>query len=322
MPPPLALWVAVLASLVWCLAIMGTLIWRETRHTLEFDRRLAAARGQMRAVAPAVRERRRDGGGGRELRAFALTLLRAGSMLAPVGAAERESLSSVLRRAGFEQGDALSTFLCIKLAAAIVCAAGGALGAAQAGLLGGWGAGIAGVGGFVMGGVAPEYALRARMARRERRMGAALPDALDLMSMCLESGLTFERALATVAEELGRIETNLAREFRLMEAELRVGASRRAVLLEFQGRTEVEGLRGLAATLMQSDRYGTPLTQSMRNIAKTERDQRSARIVARAERLPVLMSLPMLLFVLPGTMLLVAGPAFLSAMGSLKNIGG
>ena len=320
MPPSFAFWTSAVATLVWCLAVLAVLMWRETQLTRALDRRLAVPRGQMRAFAPTAE--RRDGGGGRELRLFGLTLLRAGSMLAPVGAGEREKLTAVLRRAGFEQGDALSIFLCVKLAAAALCAAAGGLAMAQAGAFGAYGGALAAVAGFVIGGVAPEYALRARMTARERRMGAALPDALDLMSMCLESGLTFERALATVAEELGPVEANLARELRLMEAELRVGSSRREVLTEFQGRTEVEGLRDLATTLLQADRYGTPLTQSMRNIAAAEREQRATRIAARAERLPVLMSLPMLLFVLPGTMILVAGPAFLSAMGSLDAIGG
>ena len=86
------------------------------------------------------------------------------------------------------------------------------------------------------------------------------------------------------------------------------------MLEAFQRRTEVEGLRDLAMTLIQAERFGTPLAQSMKNIAAQERTQRSARIEAQAERLPVLMTLPMILFVVPGTMCLVAGPAFLGAI--------
>ena len=84
----------------------------------------------------------------------------------------------------------------------------------------------------------------------------------------------------------------------------------------------MEGLKDLATTLIQSERYGTPLTQSMKNIAQAERIQRAARIAAQAERLPVLMTLPMLLFVVPGTMLLIAGPAFLTAIKALSSLGG
>ena len=139
--------------------------------------------------------------------------------------------------------------------------------------------------------------------------------------MCLEAGLTFERALLTTAEELEAIEGNLARELRALEAELRVGSDHRTVLQDFRHRTDVPGLQDLATTLLQSDRYGTPLTQAMRNIAESERLQRAARTEEKAQRLPVLMTLPMMLLVLPGTMLLMAGPAFLQALDALKTMG-
>ena len=149
--------------------------------------------------------------------------------------------------------------------------------------------------------------------RRTVRMSSALPDALDLIVMCREAGLTFERALETVASEFESVEPHLAREFTLFEKELQVGGARRHAVTAFAERTPVEGIKSLAFVLMQSDRYGTPLTESLTNIAGNERAQRAARVAEQAERLPVLMTLPMLLFVVPGTMLLVAGPAFLSA---------
>ena len=306
------------------LAGLALLIYRETQRTLAFDRRLSTPRGQ--AIAAGLwsehRERRRRGGGGSS-RAFALALLRAASMLAPVGAAEREKLAQMIRHAGFGQRDALSIFLSLKLAFALASGAGAGLWARGSEMAGQYGflVALAVLGGFVAGGIAPEYVLRAMIARRSRRMATALPDALDLMVMCLESGLTFERALLTVVRELMPIEPNLAGELRLMEAELRVGADRRTVLQEFHRRTEVEGLRDLAMTVIQAERYGTPLTQSMRNIAANERTQRAARIETQAERLPVLMTLPMLLLVVPGTMCLVAGPAFLTAIEALGSLG-
>ena len=80
-------------------------------------------------------------------------------------------------------------------------------------------------------------------------------------------------------------------------------------------------MRDLATTLLQSEHYGTPLTQAMRNIAESERIQRAARIEEQGQRLPVLMTMPMMLLVLPGTMLLMAGPAFLQALKALKSVG-
>ena len=307
-------------------AILVMWVSRETKRALALDRRLAAPRREAaRALAgPGA------GGPGRPrpgLGALGPPLLRAGSMLVPVGAREREKLTGTLARAGFARRDALSLFLCCKLAAALVGAAAGALGAqaigpAAAAIPQGAVAVFGCVVGLVVGGILPEYVLRSKAAGRARRMAAALPDALDLMVMCLESGLTFERALATVAEELAPISPSLAAEFRLIDAELRLGSSRRAVLQEYYRRTEVDGLRDFAMTLIQGDRYGTPLTQSLKNVAEAERVQRNARIAAWAARLPVLMTLPMLLLVMPGTMLLVAGPTVMSAMKTVSSMGG
>ena len=326
MPQPVP--IAVLAGLALsAIALAGLLvyIYREARRIFALDRRLSLPRKQALVLGLSPKRRTRRGPGVRgEVRELGLALVKAGSILVPVGAAEREKLARTLRMAGFGQPDALSLFLSLKLGAALACAAAAAL----------WAIGhetiaenvflvaLAGITGLVIGSIIPEYVLRALAARRTQNMSSALPDALDLTVMCLESGLTFERALVTVAEELRPIEASLAGELRMMEAELRVGSDRRMVLQEFLRRTEIDGLRDLAMTLIQSERFGTPLTQSMKNIAAGERTQRALRIATRAERLPVLLTMPMLLFVVPGTMALVAGPAFLTAIRSLGSIGG
>ena len=185
-------------------------------------------------------------------------------MLVPLGAREREKLTRTLRQAGFARDDALSLFLSCKLvcglAGAGLCAlVGNLIGPAVTIVPHGALVAFAGVAGLVIGGIVPESTWCARwLKRRRRRVAASLPDALDLMVMCLESGLTFERALATGAHELTPIEPNLAGEFRLIDAELRLGSDRRAVLQAYHERSDVEGLRDLAMTLIQGDRYGTP----------------------------------------------------------------
>ena len=318
----------VLAGLALSIVVLAGLlvfIYREARRIFALDRRLSLPRRQALALGLWAPRRERRGPGVRgEVREFGLALVKAGSILVPVGAAEREKLARTLRTAGFGHPDALSLFLSLKLGAALACGIAAALWAtgneaiAEHVLL----LALSGVAGLVIGSIIPEYVLRALAARRTRNMSGALPDAFDLTVMCLESGLTFERALVTVSDELKPLEASLASELRMMEAELRVGSDRRMVLQEFHRRTEVEGLRDLAMTLIQSERFGTPLTQSMKNIAAAERTQRAARIAARAERLPVLLTLPMLLFVVPGTMALVAGPAFLTAIKALGSLGG
>ena len=320
-PTTLATIVAFLFGGIAALAGIGVVVYRETQRTRAFDRRLDMPRRVALAVGVESKPRGRRSGG---VRAFA-RLSHGASLLVPVGAAEREKLTGLLRTAGFAQRDALSVFLSVKFAVAL--AAGASAGYLTAGLAladqyGALVAVFAALSGFVVGGVVPEYVLRMRLARRTRRMAAALPDAFDLMVMSLESGLTFERSLTIVAEELQAIEPNLASELRQLEAELRVSADRRAVLQNYLERSRVEGLRDLSMTLIQSERFGTPLAQATKNIATRQRTDRAARIEAQAQRLPVLMTLPMLLFVVPGTMCLVAGPAFLTAIQALGRLGG
>ena len=306
------------------LAVLGLVVYRETERARAFDLRLAVPRGQALTAVPRSAARAGGDGGPGEVRSLGLAVLKALSVLAPVGAAERAKLATTLRGAGFAHRDAISYFLSTKIGVGAGFAAAAGFFAAGSELVGQYGILVvfATLAGLIVGGVVPEYGVRALGARRLRAMSAALPDALDLMVMGLESGLTFERSLLTVAEELTPIEASLAAEFRQIEAELRLGANRRSVLQEFHDRTEVEGLKSLAMTLIQSERYGTSLTQSMKNIAADERLQRATRIATQAERLPVLMTLPMLMFVVPGTMLLVAGPAFLTAIKALGSLGG
>ncbi|MCY4428931.1 MAG: type II secretion system F family protein [Rhodospirillales bacterium] len=303
--------------------LAASIIFRETRRARTVDRRLAILRELAISAGPALEGRTRRSGS-IPLPMLGLAVVQVGSMLVPVGAAEREKLARMLRMGGFGRPEALSTFLSIKLAGALALGAAAGLWAAGSATVGQYGflVVLAGLAGLVIGGVVPEYGLRTLVARRARAMTSALPDALDMMVMCLETGLTVERAMMTVAEGLASVEPNLAGEFRQIEAELRLGSDRRAVLGEYYRRTEIDGLRDFAMSLIQSDRYGTPLSQSMRSIAADARVQKAARIATQAERLPVLMTLPMLLFVVPGTMILVAGPAVLTALKALSSLGG
>ena len=305
-------------------AMLTFFLMREVKRLSGFDDRLAVSRAEAIKVNPQHRvDAGRRSQAGSLFRELALATARTFSVLAPFGAGERHKLANMLRSAGFQHADALAIYLSVKFLAAVALGSVVSVAAAGSEALGEYPAviGILFVVGAVIGGLVPESVLRARSSARIRRMSEALPNALDLLVMCLEAGLTFERALLTTAEELVVIERGLASELRALETELRVGSSHRHVMEDFRQRTPLEGLRDLATTLLQSERYGTPLAQAMRNIADNERFQRGVRMEEQAQRLPVLMSLPMMLLVLPGTMLLMAGPAFLQAMQSMKSVG-
>lgn len=307
---------ALLVSIA-ALGAIAVLVYRETARLRAFDRRLDIARRNIvRAkLWSEQRERTSKTGDGNE--AKGLALVRTLSIIAPVSAKDRAELTVNLRACGFGKRDALAVYLCIKTACAV--AFGAATMFAATAIEGGGlilGFAIATIG-FVGGGLAPDMALRQALRSRNRRMASAFPDALDLLVMALESGLTFERAMLIVSEEMQPIEGALSRELRMIEAELRLGGDRRTVLRSIQDRTTVRGLRDMATALLRAERYGTPLAQSMRNIAAGERVQRMATLETRAGRLPVLMTLPMMLLVVPGTLCLIAGPGFVSAIKSM-----
>ena len=317
-------WIVVITT-VACLAVVGVLVFLSSRQAQVLDRRLVKVRAWAVAAHGDQQKQRKQHGEGGSLHLVSSALLDVASRLVPVGAAERAKLKDTLTKAGFHRPDALSIFMTVKLVVML-----------SSGILLSWqtSAGqwlgeytstpailLAGLAGAVIGGIMPEMGLDRLGTRRQSRMAAALPDALDLMTLCLESGLTFERTLSRVVRELGVMAPDLAREFALSEAELRLGTERKHVLHDLHVRTGVEGLRDLSSTITQGERYGTPLAQSMRNIAHSERQQRAARIEAQVARLPVLMSMPMLLLVTPGTVLLVAGPALVSTMEMLGNLG-
>ena len=317
-------WLVVITTLT-CMAVASVMVFRGTRNAQMMDRRLARVRAWAVAVYGEPQKRRKQEGGGFSLRLLSSALLNVSSRLVPVGAAERAKLKGLVMKAGFHRPDALSIFMTVKLV--VTLASGTLLGfqIATGQWLGEYTSTptilLAGLAGAVMGGILPEMCLDRLSIRRQRRMATTLPDALDLMTLCLESGLTFERTLSRVVQELESMAPDLAREFAQAEVELRLGTDRKKVLNDLHVRAGVEGLRDLSMAVTQGERYGTPLAQSMKNIADSERQQRAARIEVQVARLPVLMSMPMLLLVTPGTLLLVAGPAFVSTMELLGNMG-
>ncbi|MDE0034216.1 MAG: type II secretion system F family protein [Deltaproteobacteria bacterium] len=325
---PFIVWVLALSAVVSLSLLAASIrfLFHDSRKALALDRRLQTVRRQALSAYGESETRPENNPADSEsvLSLAAAGAFRVAAMVVPVDASERAKIGVLITKAGFKHRDALAVFLSLKM---VLMLAGGA----AAGILAWWTAllgghpavvGASGLAGAVLGGLLPEAALRRLMARRRLRLSRALPDAFDLMVLCLGAGYTFERALALVARELRPIAPDLAGELGSVEAELRVGADRKGVLLNLYERTEAEGIRDFATTVIQAERYGTPIGQSIQNIAAAERTQRAARIEAQAGRLPVIMSLPMLVLVVPGILLLLGGPAFMRAMEAMKGLGG
>jgi len=162
-----------------------------------------------------------------------------------------------------------------------------------------------------MGHTLVNLALRQRIVRRIRQITIALPDTLDLMTTCLEAGLGLNATIARVGEERASLEDPLGKEFALVAFELRSGRSREDALRGLGGRNGVDDLKALAGLIIQSDRLGASMAQTLRANADLLRTKRRQRAEEAARKLPIKMLFPLALFILPAIFIVVGGPALL-----------
>jgi tight adherence protein C len=169
-------------------------------------------------------------------------------------------------------------------------------------------------GAAVAGLLGPDFVLRVIRKRYLASVERAIPDALDLLVICAEAGLALEQGMERVAAEIQISSAPCAAELAMTRDELRILADRRLALVNLGQRTGLVSLQRLGGTLAQALRYGTPLSQALRTLAAELRTDALTRFEERAGRLPVLMTLPMILFILPCVFMVVAGPAMLNVM--------
>jgi tight adherence protein C len=146
---------------------------------------------------------------------------------------------------------------------------------------------------------APELYLKNTISKRQLAMRRAFPDAMDLLLICVESGMAIEPAMRKVSNEIGVQSVELAEEFALTTAELSYLPDRRAAYENLATRTGVEGLKQISTVLIQAEKYGTPLGQAMRVVAQEGRDARLMEAERKAAALPPKLTVPMIVFFLP-----------------------
>ena len=166
-------------------------------------------------------------------------------------------------------------------------------------------------GAAIIGLLAPDYVLRRSRARYLALVEAGIPDALDMLLICTEAGLGLEPGIDRVATELTYAHAEVAREFRITSNEMRLITDRSQVLANLGLRTGLESLRRLGTTLNQAVQFGTPMGTALRTLAVEMRQESMTRYEARAARLPVMLTFPMILFILPCIFIVVVGPAIL-----------
>ncbi len=163
----------------------------------------------------------------------------------------------------------------------------------------------------------PEVILSRLATRRRTRLETGMPDALDLLVICTQSGLSLDHAIDQVGQFLRPCNTEVAKEFAATAAEMRVLPVRSQALENLAGRTGIASLRGMVVTLNQSIKFGTSLTESLKVLAAEMRSDRIASFEKRAARLPVMLTLPLMIFVLPSLMVVIATPLVLRTLDML-----
>ncbi len=164
---------------------------------------------------------------------------------------------------------------------------------------------------------APDIWLKNKISKRSNAVRKGLPDALDLLVICAEAGLTVDAAFNRVARELGKAYPELGDEFALTSIELGFLTDRRSAFENLANRIDLEAVRGVVTTMIQTEKYGTPLASALRVLAAEFRNERMMRAEEKAARLPAIMTVPLILFILPVLFIVILGPASCSISDNL-----
>ncbi len=165
----------------------------------------------------------------------------------------------------------------------------------------------------------PEIYLGNIIGKRTKAIRQGLPDALDLLVICAEAGLTVDAAFNRVARELGRAYPELGDEFALTSIEMSFLTERRHAFENLAYRVNLESVKGVVTTMIQTERYGTPLSSALRVLSAEFRNERMMRAEEKAARLPAIMTVPLILFILPVLFIVILGPAACQISDSFIN---
>lgn len=174
--------------------------------------------------------------------------------------------------------------------------------------------------GIAAGVLIPNFLMTQLRKRHLATLNRAMADTLDLLVVCAEAGLGLESAIDRVAADLRRACPAMAMEFAQLGQEMRLLPDRSVAMERFAERAEVEGLRRLAATLAQAIRYGTPLGQAMRALSADQRQDRLTRLEEKAQKLPSLLVVPLICFILPPLFIILVGPSLLQLFDAFGSI--
>jgi tight adherence protein C len=167
--------------------------------------------------------------------------------------------------------------------------------------------------------IAPSFHVSSRRKRRMKEMQKALPDALDMLVVCVEAGLGLNQAIVRVSEEIERISMVLSEQLSLVNLEIRAGTARDEALRNLGDRTGLDDIKSLTAMLIQTDRFGTSIAQALRVQADTLRTKRRQRAEEAAAKTTIKLVFPLVLFIFPAMFVVILGPALIQIIQALQN---
>jgi len=232
---------------------------------------------------------------------------------------EARKTSDQLAQAGWRSRDALAIYLGIRLATPFI---GAVASFALVWILAPDATGMQKLLSMVVAvlvcGFAPVFGLGRAIKRRQNFLRKQLPDGLDLLVICCEAGLSLDASMTRVAREIGFSSPEFADEMGLTAVELGFLPNRRQALMNLTKRTNLPAIRGVVNTLVQTERYGTPLAHSLRVLSAEFRDERMFRAEEKAAALPAKLTVPMILFILPCLFIVLIGPAIIQVLDLFK----
>jgi len=172
---------------------------------------------------------------------------------------------------------------------------------------------------LILGYKAPDLFVQNKRQKRTDAIRKGLPDALDLLVICAEAGLTVDSAFSRVSKELGRAYPELGEEFALTSIELGFLTERRQAFENLSYRVNLDSVKGVVTTMIQTEKYGTPLASALRVLSAEFRNERMMRAEEKAARLPAIMTVPLILFILPTLFVVILGPAACSLSDALSG---
>jgi tight adherence protein C len=175
------------------------------------------------------------------------------------------------------------------------------------------------VGGLTLGYYAPNVYIQNVAQKRRESIVGAFPDALDLLLICVESGMSIEAAIQKVSQEIGGSSIELAEELTLLTAELSYLPERRQAYEGLARRTNHPGIKSVTTAMIQAERYGTPLGAALRVMAKENREMRLAAAEKKAAQLPAKLTVPMIVFFLPVLFVVILGPAIIKVQDMMST---